>query len=134
MAGSKQIELDLNAPESILVNGDSQRLTQLLYILLDNAIKYTPNGGKAFLTLSTRGKELQLSVRDTGIGIIQEDHSKIFERFYRSDKARNRQEGGHGLGLAIAKWIVESHKGSIQVSSEVGKGSTFLIRLPIMEQ
>jgi signal transduction histidine kinase len=131
LAESKQINLRFDAPETIIMNGDAQRLTQLLYILLDNAIKYTPNGGEAHLALYQKGKELQITMRDTGDGIGTEDHQRIFERFYRVDKARTRQEGGHGLGLAIAKWIVESHKGTIQVSSEVGKGSTFFIRIPI---
>lgn len=131
MADSKQINLRMEAPETILINGDPQRLTQLLYILLDNAIKYTPNGGEAILSLSIKEKDLFIMMKDTGIGIPREDHSRIFERFYRADKARNRQAGGHGLGLAIAKWIVESHKGTIQVSSEVGKGTMFIIKIPI---
>jgi len=133
MAESKQIKLHFDAPERLIVNGDSQRLTQLLYILLDNAIKYTPNGGAVMLSLSVKGKELLISMKDNGIGIHSEDYRRIFERFYRADKARTRQAGGHGLGLAIAKWIVESHMGTIQVSSELGKGSTFFIRIPIKE-
>lgn len=131
MAESKQIRLHLEAPDILIVNGDSQRLTQLLYILLDNAIKYTPNGGEAILSLSVNGKELIITMKDTGIGINSEDYGRIFERFYRVDKARTRQAGGHGLGLAIAKWIVESHMGTIQVSSEPGKGSMFIISIPI---
>jgi signal transduction histidine kinase len=131
LAEAKQINLRFDAPESIMIKGDSQRLTQLLYILLDNAVKYTPNGGEAHLTLIPKGKELQIMMKDSGIGINPEDHQRIFDRFYRVDKARTRQEGGHGLGLAIAKWIVESHKGTIQVSSEPGKGSMFLIRIPL---
>ncbi|RBW69402.1 sensor histidine kinase [Bacillus taeanensis] len=134
MAESKQIKLQFDAPKSLIINGDSQRLTQLLYILLDNAIKYTPNGGETKLSLSVKGKELLMMMKDTGIGIKPEDHGRIFGRFYRVDKARTRQAGGYGLGLAIAKWIVESHQGSIQVSSELGKGSTFFIRIPIKEQ
>lgn len=134
MAESKQIKLHFDAPESLMIDGDSQRLTQLLYILLDNAIKYTSNGGEAILTMTVKGKELLIAMKDTGIGIKPEDHARIFERFYRADQARTRQAGGHGLGLAIAKWIVESHKGTIQVSSEVGKGSTFFIRIPMKEQ
>ncbi len=132
LAETKQIKLHFDAPKTVIVNGDSQRLTQLLYILLDNSIKYTPNGGKAFLFLSIRGKELYLTMRDTGIGINPEDYGRIFERFYRVDQARTRYAGGHGLGLSIAKWIVENHKGTIQVSSEVGKGSTFVVKIPIM--
>ncbi len=133
MAESKQIKLHFESPETLFVNGDPQRLTQLLYILLDNAIKYTLNGGEATLSLAVKGKDLLITMKDTGVGINPEDHERIFERFYRADKARTRQVGGHGLGLPIAKWIVESHKGIIQVSSEIGKGSTFFIRMPIRD-
>ncbi|MED4534710.1 sensor histidine kinase [Metabacillus fastidiosus] len=131
IAESKQIKLYFDAPKTLFINGDSQRLTQLLYILLDNAIKYTGNGGEAQLSLSLEEKNLLITMTDTGVGISSEDHEHIFERFYRVDKARTRQVGGHGLGLPIAKWIVESHKGTIQVSSEKDKGSTFFIKIPI---
>ncbi|MED4403351.1 ATP-binding protein [Metabacillus fastidiosus] len=94
-------------------------------------MKYTGNGGEAHLSFSVRDKELLITMTDTGVGISPEDHDQIFERFYRVDKARTRQVGGHGLGLPIAKWIVESYKGTIQVSSEKGKGSTFFIKIPI---
>lgn len=131
LAASKQIALEMHAPDTLTVMGDSQRLSQLLYILLDNAIKYTANGGKVLLTLSKEESQLCLQVQDTGIGIKPEDQAHIFERFYRADKSRSRQMGGHGLGLSIAKWIVETHGGTIQLTSEIGKGSTFTIRIPI---
>ncbi|MBY0122022.1 sensor histidine kinase [Bacillus sp. S/N-304-OC-R1] len=134
MAKLKDIQLHLETPETLMINGDSQRMTQLLYILLDNAIKYTPNGGEASLSLIMKGKELHITMKDTGIGVSPDDHNRIFERFYRADKARTRQEGGHGLGLSIAKWIVESHGGTIQVFSELGKGSTFFIRIPVIDK
>ena len=134
IADSKQIKLTLVAPKSVIVNGDSGRLTQLLYILLDNAIKYTPIGGVAELSIDVKGKELLIFMKDSGIGIKPEDYERVFERFYRANIARTRQEGGHGLGLSIAKWIVESHKGTIQVESEVGRGSTFFVRIPIIEK
>ena len=130
LAEEKQIRLQFDAPESIIGKGDMQRLTQLLYILLDNAIKYTLNGGEVGLALSVKQNELCIKVRDTGIGIKPEEQELIFERFYRSDKARSRQMGSYGLGLSIAKWIVDIHHGSIQVESEVGKGSTFIIQIP----
>lgn len=130
LAEEKQIITSLHTPESLLINGDSERLSQLLYILLDNAIKYTPNGGEVKLILSKEGPDVCITVRDTGIGISKEDFDRIFERFYRLDKARSRQIGGHGLGLSIAKWIVETHKGTIKVESELGKGSTFFVRIP----
>jgi signal transduction histidine kinase len=131
LADSKQISLQLNAPDALTVTGDPQRLSQLLYILLDNAIKYTPNKGVVSLLLSWEGHHLCMKVRDTGIGIKKEDHNRIFERFYRADKSRSRQMGGHGLGLSIAKWIVETHNGTINISSEVGKGTEFTITIPI---
>ncbi|SFI61626.1 sensor histidine kinase [Thermoflavimicrobium dichotomicum] len=134
LAASKQINLHLHVPETLVIHGDSEKLTQLLYILLDNAIKYTPNGGEVHLSLSVEASEhrsmLCVVVQDTGIGIKPEDYDRIFDRFYRADKSRSRQMGGHGLGLAIAKWIVEAHQGTIHVSSELGKGSTFTIRIP----
>ncbi len=130
LAASKQITLHLNSPASLITVGDLQRLSQLMYILLDNAIKYTPHGGEVKLSLLIVGQHLCISVQDTGIGIRPEDYQLIFERFYRSDKSRSRQMGGHGLGLSIAKWIVETHKGTIKVTSELGKGSTFMIHIP----
>lgn len=131
LADSKEIALHLEAPDRVMVDGDPQRLSQLLYILLDNAIKYTPNGGDVRLTLFVEGHELCIKVQDNGIGIKKEDHHRIFERFYRADKSRSRQMGGHGLGLSIAKWIVETHQGTIKISSELGKGTTFIIQIPI---
>jgi signal transduction histidine kinase len=133
LAVSKQIALHINSPASLVTVGDPQRLSQLLYILLDNAIKYTPHNGEVKLSLLIEGKQLCISVEDTGVGIREEDYQRIFERFYRSDKSRNRQIGGHGLGLSIAKWIVDTHKGTIKVSSEIGKGSTFLVRIPFIQ-
>lgn len=131
LADSKKIALHLEAPERIMIVGDPQRLSQLLYILLDNAIKYTPDGGDVRLVLLEDGHELCIKVQDTGIGIKKEDHHRIFERFYRADKSRSRQMGGHGLGLSIAKWIVETHQGTIKISSEIGNGTTFIIQIPI---
>jgi signal transduction histidine kinase len=130
IAASKQIQIELSAPTDITALGDPQRLSQLMYILLDNAIKYTPDGGEVKLTLLKEGNEIGIFVQDTGIGIKKEDYQRIFERFYRTDKSRSRQIGGHGLGLSIAKWIVETHKGIIQVTSQPGKGSTFIVKLP----
>jgi signal transduction histidine kinase len=130
LAAEKEISLSMEAPSSLKATGDSQRLSQLLYILLDNAIKYTPAEGQVKLSLRNAGNELWFSVEDTGIGIKKEDFPRIFERFYRVDKSRSRQVGGHGLGLSIAKWIVDTHGGAIHLSSEVGKGSKFTVRIP----
>jgi signal transduction histidine kinase len=131
LAASKQISLHLNAPETLMATGDPERLSQLLYILLDNAIKYTPNDGEVRLSLAKEGQQLCMKVQDNGIGISKEDQAHIFERFYRADKSRSRQMGGHGLGLSIAKWIVDTHHGTIHLTSELGKGSTFAIRIPM---
>lgn len=133
LAASKQIALHFHSPASLYTVGDPQRLSQLLYILLDNAIKYTLHNGEVKLSILIEGKQLCISVEDTGVGIREEDYHRIFERFYRSDKSRNRQIGGHGLGLSIAKWIVDTHKGTIKVLSEIGKGSTFLVRIPFIQ-
>jgi signal transduction histidine kinase len=134
LATKKEISLHFDAPQSVVVSGDADKLTQLLYILLDNAIKYTPNGGEVALKLHIESYKqqrfLMISVKDTGIGISREDIGRIFDRFYRADKARTRQHGGHGLGLSIAKWIVDAHQGIIQVDSELGKGTEFIVKIP----
>jgi signal transduction histidine kinase len=135
VAASKKIALKLDAPPAVMVYGDHERIKQLLYILLDNAIKYTPGGGEIQVTLSVDETEnppvLCLSVRDTGIGIPPEEQNRIFDRFYRVDKNRSKQMGGTGLGLAIAKWIVEAHHGTITVVSSPGNGSTFTAKIPL---
>lgn len=134
LADKKEIRLHFASPKSVVINGDADKLTQLLYILLDNAIKYTPNSGHVSLSLRVEPYKQQhilvISVKDTGIGISQEEIGRIFDRFYRADKARTRQHGGHGLGLSIAKWIVDAHQGTIHVQSEVGKGTEFIVRIP----
>jgi signal transduction histidine kinase len=136
LAHSKDIGLHLHTSSPLMVYGDEERLKQLLYILLDNAIKYTPDGGEVNLSLSIESHDkqpiLHIVVQDTGVGIPVEEQDRIFDRFYRVDKNRSRQMGGTGLGLAIAKWIVEAHHGTIQVFSTVGKGSTFTVIIPIM--
>ncbi|HEY1799892.1 MAG TPA: ATP-binding protein [Terriglobales bacterium] len=114
----------------ICVQGDSTALHRLINILLDNAVKYTPARGSVQLSLEIGDDKAILSVRDTGIGISREDCAKIFDRFYRVDKARTRESGGAGLGLAIAEWIVEQHHGSISVESTLGAGSLFIAELP----
>jgi signal transduction histidine kinase len=134
LASKKNIRMDFHSPESVIITADADKLTQLLYILLDNAIKYTPDGGEVTLSLAVepfkQQRMLTISVKDTGIGIPPESLDRIFDRFYRVDKARSRQQGGHGLGLSIAKWIVDAHGGNIHVQSEVGKGSEFIVKIP----
>jgi signal transduction histidine kinase len=117
--------------EAIAVLGDRNALQRLLTVLLDNAAKYTPAPGTVELLLETTNSSAVIRVRDSGIGIALEDQPKIFERFYRVDKARSRASRGAGIGLAIAQWIVQQHRGSITVQSSPGKGSTFVVELPL---
>ncbi len=114
-----------------VVTGDAGRLRQVVRILLDNALAYTPAGGTVQITLTVTGRDAVMSVRDTGIGIPPADQAHIFDRFYRADPARARQSGGTGLGLAIAQAIIEAHGGTISVASAPGDGSAFTIRLPL---
>ena len=117
--------------EGITVLGDHNALQRLLTVLLDNAVKYTPAPGSVGLRLETSGSSALISISDSGIGIAVEDQPKIFERFYRADRSRNRDFKGTGIGLAIAQWIVQQHQGSIAVQSSPGKGSIFLLELPL---
>ncbi|AQX55125.1 two-component sensor histidine kinase [Priestia flexa] len=130
LAHSKNISLHLEAPDQIELSGDEEKLTQLMYILLDNGIKYTIPQGHVKVLIKQRTNAVEIRVADTGVGIHKDEQKRIFDRFYRADKSRSRQMGGHGLGLAIAKWIVDMHKGIIKVESEPEKGTTFRISLP----
>lgn len=111
--------------------GDRDKIEQVLINLVSNSLKYTPDGGIVEVFGGKIYNELYIKVKDNGIGIPKEDIGRIFERFYRVDKARTRQAGGTGLGLAIAKEIVEAHGGRITIQSEVGKGSEVMITLPM---
>lgn len=125
-----QLQFAIEGLEPVAVQGDPGQLRQVMLILLDNAIKYTPLGGKVRISVTRQGKRAAISISDTGIGITPEVRPHIFERFYRGDQARERDEHGSGLGLAIARWIVEAHNGEISVYSQAGKGSTFTVLLP----
>ncbi len=130
------VKVLLGGEDQALVSGDPDRLKQLFLNLMDNAIKYTPSGGEITLSFVRDGEWVRVAVTDTGVGIPAKDLPKIFDRFYRIDKARSRDSstgsgGGTGLGLSICKWIVDQHGGRIQVQSEVGKGSTFTVWLPL---
>ncbi|HKR61898.1 MAG TPA: ATP-binding protein, partial [Pyrinomonadaceae bacterium] len=119
--------------KSLTMRGDEELLKRMLLNLLDNAVKYTPEGGKIRLDLSSQNGNARLTVSDTGIGIPEDDQSRIFDRFYRVDKARSRALGGAGLGLSIVRWIVEAHAGQIQVESQPGRGSVFRVDLPLQD-
>lgn len=130
-----QIKLKIGEIDQVLVCGDRDRLKQVLVNLISNAIKYTPAGGEVVITLGKLNGQGRLIVTDNGPGIPPEDIPHIFERFYRGEKSRIRSKDGKGfgLGLSIAYWIVKGHEGRIEVSSEVGKGTTFCVWLPLME-
>ncbi len=131
LATDRQVTLQAGALLPCTVTGDQTRLTQLLINLLDNALKYTPAGGQVTVRLARDADMAILSVADTGIGIPPEYLPRLFERFYRVDTARARNEGGAGLGLAIAEWIAQAHGGTIAVTSRSGDGSVFSVRLPL---
>ncbi|MCU0647164.1 MAG: HAMP domain-containing histidine kinase [Gemmatimonadaceae bacterium] len=114
------------------VQGDRDRLRQLVVILLDNAFRYTPDGGRITVELIADHRDACIRVRDTGIGIAAHDLPHIFERFYRADPARQRDAGGTGLGLAIARWIAREHGGDVEVASAPGEGTTVTVRLPLV--
>ena len=129
----RDIDIALLQDRPVLIEGDPDRLMQLLMNLVSNAIKYTPDGGRITLGLTVYNNWARVLISDTGIGIPREDLPYIFDRFYRVDPARSRAQGGIGLGLAIAKWIAEAHGGRITVESQVGHGSTFTVWLPVQE-
>jgi two-component system, OmpR family, sensor kinase len=124
-----QVELTRNEPATVL--GDAARVRQLLRVLVANAVQYTDPGGAIRLSSVAGPSEVTVAVEDTGIGIPAECLDRVFDRFYRVDQARSRAPGGSGLGLTIARWIAEAHRGSISVSSTPGRGSCFTIRLPL---
>jgi heavy metal sensor kinase len=131
LAGAKSLDIDVRTPGGpVWVRADAIAIDRLLLILLDNAVKYTPEGGFCQIELLAAPEEIQILIRDSGIGIAQHELSLIFERSYRTDSARSRETGGAGLGLAIARWIAEMHGGTITAESQVGTGSLFRLRLP----
>jgi two-component system OmpR family sensor kinase len=132
LAGARAITLSLGRMEPISVQGDEERLKRVLLNLLDNGVKYTPAGGHVTLSLERTGEEACLKVEDTGIGLSAEEQDRVFERFYRSAEARSSGEAGAGLGLCIARSIVEAHGGRIEVESSPGLGSTFTLVLPAL--
>jgi len=131
IAMAKDIKVHISKDSDVPVIGDRLRLRELLLNLVDNAVKYTPEGGEMMISLERDDDRVKLRVMDNGIGIPTEDQPHIFDRFFRVDKARSREAGGSGLGLSICKWIVEAHGGEISVESEVTKGSLFTVTLPL---
>lgn len=126
-----KITLDTNINKNIMIKGNSDSIKKLFSILMDNAVKYTRNGGSISVNLITDKNKAKLIIKNSGDGIPKDKLDKIFERFYRADDSRDRETGGYGLGLSIAKSIVEQHKGKIYASSNLYKDSTFTVELPI---
>jgi heavy metal sensor kinase len=134
LAGSKSLDIDLRTPgRPVWVRADEIAIDRLLLILLDNAVKYTPEGGFCEIELLPAPQEIQILVRDSGIGIPEHELSLVFERSYRTNRARSRESGGAGLGLAIARWITQMHGGTITAESQIGAGSLFRVCLPTPE-
>jgi signal transduction histidine kinase len=133
VAADAQVRLTLQAPPTLpLIRADGPRIAQVARNLISNAIKFTPSGGSALVTVASSEQEIVLRVADTGIGIPQEDQAKIFDRFYQSDaEAPRGQAAGQGLGLAIVRIIVEGHDGTVSVESGPGEGSVFTARLAL---
>jgi heavy metal sensor kinase len=129
VAGARAIELACE-PSSAVVAGDREWLKRLVLNLLDNAIKFTPSGGRIVLRVDAEPTKVRITVRDTGIGMSTDVSAHVFERFFRADPARSPEADGAGLGLSLVKWIVDRHGGSIVVDSQPGHGSTFTVRVP----
>jgi heavy metal sensor kinase len=130
VAMQKKISFTFSAFEEVLINGDSIKLKQLFSNLIDNAIKYTPDGGNISLIVQPEKDQIIVTLKDTGIGIPSDDLPHIFDRFYRVDTSRSRLSGGVGLGLSICQWIVKAHQGTIDVKSQPHQGTTFILMLP----
>jgi heavy metal sensor kinase len=131
LATHKQIDLELDPIELIAIQGDPERLRRLLLNLTNNAIKYTPSGGRVTLSLQRCHGCAVLRVADTGIGLSPDEQERVFQRFYRSDNARAHDAEGSGLGLCIARSIADAHGGTIELDSTPGVGSTFNVCLPL---
>jgi heavy metal sensor kinase len=134
LAEGKSIQYEEQLPETPLsVSGNAAFLRRLFMILIDNAVKYTPSGGRISVVLDVNGGSAVTEIRDSGIGISTSDLPHIFERFYRADTSRSRESGGAGLGLSIAKWITEAHRGKITVASRISEGSIFRVHIPLVD-
>jgi two-component system OmpR family sensor kinase len=133
LAAERGLILRVQHVQPATTMGDAARLIQVIMGLVDNALAYTNSGGDVSLSVAAHSSHVDISVRDTGIGIAETDIEHIFERFYRADPARSKVAGGSGLGLSIVDWIVRAHQGSIHVTSQPGKGSTFTVTLPLLK-
>jgi two-component system, OmpR family, sensor kinase len=134
VAQARGIAMQCEHVDSVFVRGDAEWLKRVVLNLLDNAIKFTPQGGRVVIGVTRHGDAVRLEVRDTGIGIDSASRPRVFERFFRADPARSRDVEGVGLGLSLSKWIVDRHHGRIDVDSQPGEGSTFTVTLPVCPQ
>ena len=134
LAEAKNIEINSSYCESLYIMANNDKLWQGIYNIIDNAIKYTPTGGRVVIGITKSENNAIIAVKDNGIGIGEDEIEKIFDRFYRVDKARARETGGTGLGLAIALESIEMIGGTIDVSSKLDEGSTFTISIPLYVQ
>ena len=130
LATVRGIDLQCTCTDDVPFRGDEGLLRRMVVNLLDNAVRYTPPGGKVSATLEAQGPDVRIRISDTGVGIAPEASRHVFERFYRVDPAHSRQQDGFCLGLSIVKWIAESHHGAVELTSAPGSGSTFTVRLP----
>jgi heavy metal sensor kinase len=129
-AGAKGLTLECRTAADVPFTGDEELLRRLVLNLLDNAVRYTPKGGTVTASVESQTEGVRLRIADTGIGIPAEAAPHVFERFFRADQARSREDGGFGLGLSIVKWIAESHRGAVEVESRPAEGSVFTVTLP----
>ncbi|HEY6567970.1 MAG TPA: ATP-binding protein [Actinomycetota bacterium] len=131
-SGDRHVELTSEVPEDLpVIEADRERVHQVLFNLVDNAMRFTPDGGRVRIEAHRENGSVLISVSDSGVGISEEDLPRLFERFYRVDQSRSREDGGTGIGLAIARSVVEAHGGTISAASELGEGSVFTFDLPI---
>jgi signal transduction histidine kinase len=133
-AADHELDLSVGVPDEPVIGFvDPGRMQQVLHNLLENSMRYTPAGGSVRVELTRTKREARIEVRDTGVGIPEADLPFVFERFFRSDRARRAYSGGSGLGLSIVRWIVEAHKGRVEVRSEVDRGTTVAVLLPLVQ-
>jgi signal transduction histidine kinase len=134
-AFQKNIEFSLNMPSNIrpLIQVDKALFQQVIYNLVENALKYTPDGGRVALSLRVINNDALFEVQDSGIGVDDRDKPRLFEKFYRSGQRQAREQKGSGLGLAIVKTITEVHGGKVWFESQIGKGSTFYLQVPLRQ-
>jgi two-component system sensor histidine kinase SenX3 len=133
-SGHAEVTINLSAGSPVVVSGSSRDLALLVRNLVENAVQYTRPGGTVEVAVQPENGRAVLTVRDDGVGIPTKDQARVFERFYRVDRARSRDTGGTGLGLSIVKHVVENHSGTVQVASRLGEGSTFTVRLPLAKE